>query len=148
LQAGGPLEQVIIFMTTSAEFANLAGSDSGFVEALFLRLLYRVGTSAEVSDLLARLPVIGRAGVAADILNSLEFRYRAVLTLYYSPAVLDISGFFPWPQSVSVISLLPGLLDRTTPVNVLEIDFWVSTGLDIDVIMVDLASSMEYFGNG
>jgi hypothetical protein len=135
LQGGGTLEQVTALMTTSPEFANLAGSDGGFVQALYLHLLGRIGSNAEVSGWVNKIPSIGRAGVVGAILNSGEFRGDAVQALY---------GFLQQP-AVSITSLLPDLLDRTAAPGAGEINPWVMSSLDIDTIMVDLAATTEYF---
>jgi hypothetical protein len=84
LQGGGTLEHVTALMVTSPEFANLAGSDVGFVQALYLHLLGRIGSGAEVSEWVSKIPSIGRAGVVGAILNSGEFRGDAVQALYGS----------------------------------------------------------------
>jgi hypothetical protein len=138
LQGGGTLEQVITLMVTSPEFTNLTGTDGSFVQALYVRLLGRIASGAEVAGWLARIPMIGRTGVANAILGSFEFRAEAVEMLYG----------FPLQPAASATSVLPDLLDRTTAPNPMDINLWVMSGLDIDTIMVDLASTIEYFGNG
>jgi hypothetical protein len=138
LQGGGTLEQAITLMVTSPEFTNLTGTDGSFVQALYLRLLGRIASGAEVAGWLARIPMIGRVGVANAILGSFEFRAEAVEMLYG----------FPLQPAASATSVLPDLLDRTSAPNPMDINLWVMSGLDIDTVMVDLASTIEYFCNG
>src|SRR5205085_5772716 len=102
LQHGGTVEQAAAVLASSQEFNMLTGSDGGFVQGLYVRLLGRIGSNGEVATWIAALPNLGRMGVAGAILNSAEFRADVVQQLY---------GFTPAAFS-SVASLFPSLLHR------------------------------------
>jgi hypothetical protein len=138
LQNGGTIEQIIINLVTSREFANDIGSDAGFVESLYVGLLGRIASNAEVAGWLGLLPQLGRAQVANAILTSGEFRGDVVTQLY---------GAIPAP-AVSVLSLLPPLLHRAVPPSASEVNGWVSLNLDALTLETDFASGTEFFLNG
>jgi hypothetical protein len=131
--AGGSTEELVIDqILSSAEFASRANalvgganSDSNFVQALFLLLLNRTGSTTEVNNWLAVLPSMGRSGVAANFQGGVEYRGDVVTLLYGS-----------------------GLLDRPTPPSSAEVNTWVNSGLDVLSIETQLASSLEYFVDG
>jgi hypothetical protein len=138
LQNGGTIEQIIINLVTSREFANDIGSDAGFIESLYVGLLGRIAANAEVSGWLGILPQLGRAAVANAILTSGEFRGDVVKQLYGATAA----------PAVSVLSLLPPLLHRAVPPAASEVNGWVSLNLDIMTMQTDFASGTEFFLNG
>jgi hypothetical protein len=138
LQHGGTIEQIIINLVTSREFANDIGSDAGFVESLYVGLLGRIASNGEVTGWLGLLSQLGRAAVANAILTSGEFRGDVVTQLY---------GATPAP-AVSVVSLLPPLLHRAVPPAASEVNGWVSLNLDALTLETDFASGTEFFLNG
>ncbi|HEV3079935.1 MAG TPA: hypothetical protein VGY66_09155 [Gemmataceae bacterium] len=138
LQNGGTIEQVINTMVTAPEFNVLTGTDSGFVQGLYSRLLGRVGSNAEIAGWVSQLPTLGRSGVANAILKSAEFRTDVVRQFYgFSPAALS-----------SVASLFPPLLHRTTAPTAAELNGWVNSTSDLLTIEVTIAGTGEFFTNG
>jgi Domain of unknown function (DUF4214) len=118
--------------------ATLTGSNGGFVQSLYVRLLGRTGSNSEVASWVNALPRLGRIGVANAILSSLEFRADVVHQLYgFTPAA------FP-----SVASLLPPLLHRTSAPTAAEVNAWANSSLAILSIAVAFAGSSEFFANG
>lgn len=138
LANGGTIEEAVVLMLDSPEYNALIGSDGAFVQSLYNRLLGRSATNSEVAFWLGVLPAQGRSGVAAAFVTSAEFRTDAVEELYGSPLA----------PSVSVASVLPNLLNRTSPPTAGEVNSWVFSGLDLLRIEVDFASSAEFFANG
>ena len=138
LQNGGTIEQVIINLVTSGEYASDIDSDAGFVESLYVGLLGRIAASAEVSGWLGLLPQLGRSAVANAILTSGEFRGDVVTQLY---------GATPAPAA-SVVSLLPPLLHRPVPPSASEVNGWVSMNLDSLTLETTFASGTEFFLDG
>ena len=138
LQNGATVEQVIVDMVTSPEFNTLTGSDAGFVQTLYVRLLGRIGSNAEVAGWVNALHSMGRASVANAFVRSGEFRGDVVQQLYgFSQAALS-----------SVASLFPPLLHRPSAPTAVEVGGWVNSGLDILAIEVSFASSGEFFVSG
>jgi hypothetical protein len=136
LQNGGTIEQAVIGMVNSPEYTALTGSDGGFVESLYVRVLGRGGSSSEVSGWLNMLPTLGRAGVVSAFVHSGEFRADVVEALYGSATA----------ATVSVASLVPDMLHRHA--SAIEVSGWVSSGLDIITIVVAFASTGEFFTSG
>lgn len=136
LQNGGTLEQAVVGMANSPEYTALTGSDGGFVESLYVRVLGRGGSSSEVSGWLAMLPTLGRSGIVSAFVHSSEFRGDVVQALYGSAL----------PATVSVASLVPNLLHRHA--LTMEVGGWVNSSFDIDVIVLAFASTSEFFTNG
>ncbi len=139
LKNGGTIEQVIVSLVTSAEYAaDVGGTDYGYIESLYVKLLGRTGSNAEVSGWLAALPMQGRSGVANALLVSAEFRGDAAQQFYG----------FTLAAPASVLSLLPPLLHRTTAPSAADITSWVNSGLDVLSMAVAFAQTGEYFSNG
>jgi hypothetical protein len=136
LQNGGTLEQAVTGMMSSPEFNGLTGSDGGFVEALYLRVLGRNGSGSEVSGWLGMLPNLGRAGVANAFVKSSEFRTDVVQALYGTAMA----------ATVSVASLVPNMLHRNA--SPMEVNGWVNSAFDIDTIVLSFAVTGEFFNNG
>src|SRR5439155_12527535 len=82
-QNGATLEQVTNLFVTSAEYRIQFGSDAAFVQSLYHKLLGRTGSPGEVAAWVNLLPSQGRAGVAASILGSAEYR-GIVVRRYYA----------------------------------------------------------------
>jgi hypothetical protein len=137
LRGGGSLEQVIVLMVTSPEYAALTGSDAGFVQSLYKNLLGRAGADSEVAGYLAVLPSQGRAGVAAAFARSTEFRTNAVQQFYSATSA-----------PTSVAALLPSLLHRAGETTTAEINGYVFSGLSLLDIETAFVSSPEFFVNG
>jgi hypothetical protein len=136
LQNGGTIEQAVVGMVTSPEYTALTGSDGGFVESLYVRVLGRGGSSGEVSGWLTMLPTLGRSGVANAIVHSGEFRGDVVQALYGSALA----------ASVSVASLAPDMLHRHA--STMEVNGWVNSTFDMATIVVAFASTGEFFTGG
>ena len=80
LQHGGTVEQVISAMVASPEYSTLTGgTDAGFVQSLYSKLLGRVASPGEVAGWVSVVPSLGRSGVANAFLRSGEFRFDVVL---------------------------------------------------------------------
>src|SRR5207244_3409325 len=83
LQNGGTEEQVIAGLCGSDEFYNRAGKradavtpstpDATFARALYVSVLGRTGSTAEVSSWVSQVPMLGRAGVVTAFLSSGEY---------------------------------------------------------------------------
>jgi hypothetical protein len=131
LEQGATLERVSALILSSPEFAaranRIAGgtnADSNYIQGLYLFLLGRQPSLAEINAFVGVLPKLGRAGVALEFEESAEFRNDVVRGLY---------GVF---------------LDRLAPPSAAEIAPWVNSGLDLLSLETALASSGEYFQNG
>jgi hypothetical protein len=142
VQSGGTIEQVIVALVSSPEYAGLVGNDIAFVESLFIEILGRVGSQAEVAAWVGRIGTIGRAGVAQGFVNSVEFRTEAVRGLYINtppttagPTPLVLTGF-------------TDLLRRTVAPSTAEVSDWVNSGLDLLSIETGFLSSNEFFVDG
>src|SRR5205823_11597650 len=122
LQGGATLEQVTNLFVSSAEYRLRFGSDGAFVQSLYLKLLNRTGSPAEVAAWVSMLPSMGRAGVAASVLASPEYR-GVVVRRYYA----DL--------------LHRGATDA-------EVSGWVSMPLDLLSIEVQFAAAGESPVNG
>jgi hypothetical protein len=138
LSSGATEEQAVTQLVTSAEYTFNHASDNDFVQSLYLRLLGRVGSTAEVNGWVAALPTLGRARVVQDFLKSSEFRTAAVQQVY---------GFTKAPPS-AVSSTLAILLHRTSAPTTAEINAWVNSGLDLLSIEAGIAGSPEFFTTG
>jgi aldose sugar dehydrogenase len=127
LQQGETQEGVMADILASAEFRDRArllvstGSDDGrFIRALYLVLLGRTASAAEVSSWLAALPTAGARGVAAFFVGSREFRLLEVGTLYAT------------------------LLQRQA--EAAGLNAWVDSGLDLTTIRAAIEASAEFAG--
>jgi hypothetical protein len=137
LQHGGTVEQAIVLMVASPEYAALNGSDAGFVQSLYTNLLGRAGSDAEVAGVQAVLPFVGRANSAAAFLRTTEFRTDMVDQFYNAT-----------PAPTSIAALFPPLLHRPAPATTAEISGWVFSGLSLLDIETAFVSSSEFFVNG
>ncbi len=131
LQNGGTLEQAVISLVVSPEYARSAGTDTLFVQSLFRRLLGRAANDIETANLLRALSTVGRAEVANSVLRSGEFRTVVVLKLY---------GF---STASPVANLLPSVLHRVARPTTAEVAGWANSDLDALGIAVAIASSRE-----
>jgi hypothetical protein len=138
LQAGGTVEQGIVSLVTSDEYANVAGSPGSFVQSLYSRLLGRFGDADEVAAGINALATLGRAGVARIFVQSAEFRTNVVQELY---------GFTSAPL-LSVPSNLPNLLHRPSPPSASEVAAAVNSSLDMLTLKLFFAGSPEFYVNG
>jgi hypothetical protein len=138
LEQGGTVEQVVIAIAGSPEYANLNSGDSAFITSLYMNLLGRTPSPPELNAWLGLLPSIGRTAVIGDFVGSLEFRTDIVQQLY---------GFPPEtaPQE-SIVSVFPPLLQRQSAPSAAEVNPWVGSSLDILTMEVDFASTPEFFG--
>jgi hypothetical protein len=121
-------EQVLSQILGTPEFFNHAQQlvSSGTpqersVQALYLLLLNRTGSMAEVDGWVSALPQRGQAGVALGILQSLEYRTDV------------ISGYYT--------SLLHRPADG-------ELSGWASSGLDLATVRMGFETTPEFFLNG
>jgi hypothetical protein len=143
LQKGGTIEQVIVGIVSSPEYASRNGSGLSFVQSLYLNLLGRVGSGSEVQGWVNALPTLGTAGVVERFVTSMEFRTDGVLQLYGAPSALTTLG-----QAQAVFSLAPNLLHRPGTPTATEVSDWVSSGLSLEAIELGFLSSSEFFSNG
>jgi hypothetical protein len=123
LQTGGTLEGVSQQLLASPEYQSHFPTDSSFVQSLYQNLLHRTGSSAEISQWVALLPTLGRAGVAQGLLTSQEFRDWEVLDDYTQ------------------------LLDNPQP-TAAQLSGWVGGGKDLLTIDTLFAASPEFQLNG
>jgi Domain of unknown function (DUF4214) len=135
---GGSIEKISTLMSTSAEFATATGSDAGFVQALYIKLLGRIGSNSEVANWVAQLPGMGRAAAANAILSSAEYRGDVVQQLY---------GFNQAPL-IAEASLFNNILHRTTAPMASEIQGWVTSSLDALAIELTFLGTPEFYSNG
>jgi len=136
---GGTEEQVIVTIVSSPEFNALTGGTAtGFVQALYNKLLGRNGTTAEVAAWVAQLQTYSEVAVAGAFATSTE---------YLTDEVEEMYGFTPAPAG-SVASLLPNLLHRSQAPTGAEIGGWVnSLTASANILAVEemIAGSTEYF---
>jgi hypothetical protein len=139
LQNGGTVEQAIVLLVTSPEYAMATGgTDTGFIQGLYTQLLGRTANPIELAGWLAMLPTLGRAGMANAILQSAEFR---------SDVVEEHYGF-TYALSDSVVSTMPNLLHRAAAPGAAEINGWVTSGLDLLSLRTSIAGTPEFFAFG
>ncbi len=137
LQHGGTVEQAVVALVTSAEFGNRTGSDVAFLQTLYTQLLGRPASTGELSAWLGGLPLLGRAGVAAAVVGSAEFRADVLLQLYGPGA----------PPAAAVAGQLPDLLHRQT-VSAAELGAWVQSGTDVLTMASLIAGTPEFWIDG
>jgi len=135
LESGSTIEQAVTAMVTSLEYTATTGSATAFVQSLYNKLLGRTGSNSEIAYWVGVLPQLGRGGVALDFLGSTEFRTDVVEELY---------GF---PPPSSLATLFPNLLHRTSAPSAGEVNYWVTTGLDVLTIETLFAGSAEFFND-
>lgn len=102
----------------------LFGSDGAFVQSLYVNLLNRRGADAEIAGWLVALANVGRSGVAAGFVQSVECR-EIVVRRHYAQ-----------------------ILNRPGVVPDAEVDGWVNSGLDFLSIAIAMAGSPEFQANG
>jgi hypothetical protein len=129
LQLGQSQEQVLSGILAGPEFyahAQTLGfgdtADGNYVRALYQVLLNRSAGSSEVAGWLSSLPMLGRQGVALDILESTECR------------AMEVEGYYQ------------ELLHR--PNDLVGIIGWVGSKLDLASIWIGMEASIEFFNNG
>jgi hypothetical protein len=138
LANGGTLEQATAALMSSPEYVGMAGSDAGFVQSLYSKLLGRMGSSADVAAWVQALHGAGRAAVINGFLSSAEYRGDVVQQLY---------GFTLAPP-VSEASLFNPVLHRTAAPMPGEVSGWVNSPLDILAIETAMVGSGEFYSNG
>jgi virginiamycin B lyase len=129
LLAGASEEQVLSSLLGSAEYyqdapqvpgvGGGAPSQTAAIKALYLQLLNRQASPADLSYWLGQIGTVGQAGVALGVLQSAEYRTVAV------------EGYFTT------------LLKRTP--SSAEVAYWVNSGQDLTSIRVGLESSAEFY---
>jgi hypothetical protein len=122
LQNGGTLESVSQMMLASPEYQSRFPTAASFVQSLYQNLLQRTGSAAEVAGWVARLPQLGRAGVAQGFLLSHEYR------------AIEVAEDYTW------------FLHRAG--STADINGWVNTGKDLLTIDAIFAGSQEFQVNG
>jgi hypothetical protein len=129
LLAGQSEEQALSLLLSSPEFyaraqklVNSATADARYVQSLYLLLLNRTGSDAEIAGWINALPQSGRLGVAQLILASPEFRTD------------DFEGYFNV------------LLHR--PADPAFLNMLAFSGLDVSFVRTFFESSPEFFNNG
>jgi hypothetical protein len=151
LQRGGTIEQVIIGMVNSAEFANRLQTtgfnftvqntiNDRFVTALYELLLGRGANIVEVNNWLGVLGNQGPNAVAAGIVNSLEFRQAVVSRLYGLPVT-------PAVTAVNMLGV-PNLLRRQLNPPFSDINANANTGLGILSLEAAFTAGGEFQANG
>ncbi len=137
LKNGGTVEQAMVALITSGEFADRAGSDVGFIETLYARLLGRTAGTGELTAWLGGLPVLGRAVVAGAIVQSTEFRADVVEQMYGAEAA----------PSPALPGLFPDLLHRDSVTDA-EVKAWAKSNIDLLAIERVFAGTDEFYQNG
>jgi hypothetical protein len=129
LRGGGTVEQAVIVLVTSDEYARSAGGDGAYLRSVYRGLLGREPFDYESSALLAALPSVGRARVAEVIVKSAEFRANVVRRLYGLPNSSPVAAAFP--------ALLPG----TVPPTPEAVSAWAAADLDLLGVEAAIAAS-------
>jgi hypothetical protein len=123
-------EQVLSLILGSQEYFNRAPtlpgiggapSDAAFATALYVQLLNRVPTPAEVDNWVGMVSRIGRAGVALAFLTSPEYRTDIVQSYYTM------------------------ILRRSTLPGPAEVAGWVNSNLDLIAIRIGFEASVEFY---
>ena len=123
-------EQVVATILGSQEYfdrsalvAGFAGTSNSttFLQSLYLQILKRSPSQAEINGWLAVLPNLTRGGVALIFMGSPEFRNTNVQNFYRD------------------------LLQRPTPPTAAEANGWVQSGIDLTSIRVLFKASPEFF---
>jgi hypothetical protein len=144
---GQSLENAIAAFLASPEFglrANRlvpvsADADTNYVTALYIVVLGRVPSSSEVGIWLAKLPKLGRRGLAQKFTTFQEFRQLFTRALYAGPGTLPATAF---------VTGLPNLLHRPVTPSAAELAVWAGSKKDLLGILTGLAGSPEFFSNG
>lgn len=108
VQNGLSLEQVEAGFISSPEFLSHINTD--FVQALYLNILNRTGSSAELASWNNALPQLGLKGVAASFTTSSEHRSRVILTdftnfLHRTPSAAEIANLAAFPGDLLAIDM-------------------------------------------
>jgi hypothetical protein len=129
LGQGASEETVLSDILGSQEFFNRAQTlittgtpNERFVQSLYLVLLNRTASNAEVAFWVNQLPALGRAGVARSFLGSNEYRADLIAAYYYT------------------------LLHR--PADAAGMNAWLNSGMNARGIREGFDSSGEFFTNG
>jgi hypothetical protein len=144
LHNGGSVEQVINVMTSSPEYAQRFAADAVFAQALYMELLGRPGSNAEVAGWVKLLETpaamggLTRSMVVSGFLASGEFRGDVVRQLYGVPTV----------GGHGVAGLFPNLLHRVAAPSAAEVNGWVNSGMDLLTVEASIAGSGEFFTGG
>jgi hypothetical protein len=144
LHNGGTVEQVINVMTSSPEYMQRFAADAVFAQSLYMELLGRPGSNAEVAGWVKLLETpaamggLTRSMVVSGFLASGEFRGDVVRELYG----------FPTPAALRVAGLFPNLLHRAAAPSAAEVNGWVNSGMDLLTIEANIAGSGEFFTGG
>jgi hypothetical protein len=120
IQNGMSLEAVQAAFLSSPEFVSHANTD--YVQALYLHVLHRTGSAAELATWNNVLPVVGLSGVAAGFTSSLENRQNAITSYYES------------------------LLHREP--SAAELATWAKVPGDLLTLEAAILASSEFFMNG
>jgi hypothetical protein len=135
MQHGGTAEQIIAIMVSSPEYSNLTGgTDTGFIQSLYSKLLGRIASPTELAGWLSVLPTSSRTAVAGAFLQSAEFR---------SDVVQQLFGFTYAPAE-SVVSLFANLLHRTSAPTAAEINSVVNSNQDVYTMEIVIADRDEF----
>ncbi len=129
LLQGAPEEAVLTQILSSAEFYNRAQSlapggtaQQNYVQALYMVLLHRQGSAAEIQGWVNMLATVGEQGVALAILQSQECRAYC------------FEGYYN------------ALLHR--PGDPAGLASWVTSNLDAATVLADFEGSAEFYSNG
>ena len=123
LANGWTVEQVQMGLYGGAEYAVRFPGNAAYVANLFYTLLDRVPSAADLNAWLNLLPSLGRGGVAAGFINSVEYRNRVVKGLFFD-MLKRTTGTAPTAQQVTS---------------------WVNTGLDVQSLRIAFAGTLEYY---
>jgi hypothetical protein len=135
MQSGATAEQVGEVLFGSQEYAGTHTSDTAFVQSLYVTVLGRNGSTAEVAAWVKLVPSWGRNAVAYGFLTSLEFRAWGVTQMY---------GYQAAP-SASPASLFARLLKRKAAPPSADVLGWARSSLDLASIEAVFAGSDEYY---
>jgi hypothetical protein len=132
-------EQLISAFVSSPEYFGKIAQGSPFpngawVQSLYLNLLGREGSAAEINGWLAVIPSGGLAAVANGIVNSPEFRSIQIQAMYGA-------------TTVSIIPT-PDILKRTALASPADVNNWALAGFDLLAIEAIFLASGEFVANG
>jgi hypothetical protein len=105
-------------------------SNSTFVQAVYLQLLGRNASQADINFWVGQVATRGRQAVALDFLRSGEYRARVV-------GAPTIDGFF------TPAGYYPTLLKRSASPG--EQNYWVGSGIDEANIRIQIEASREFY---
>jgi hypothetical protein len=147
LRRGNSLEMVMSAFLASGEFRRRAGTlvpapadtDRNYITALYIVLMGRVPSSAEVDAWLPRLANLGPRQVALRFVRSTEFRKLFTATLY--------GGTVP-PPPTAFVTGLPVLLNRPVPPADSQLTHRAHSSQQLLDMLNRIAASPEFFSNG